>query len=162
MSGPVRRSPRDTNDAEAGPEGSRLRVPFSARTRRRLVRLLVAKGALDLLFVAALAFGTGHLGLGERFGGAIDYADTRTVRGWLADAPRPPRPVEVQLFLDGRFAASALAVEGGTAGRLSFVFDLDPPRAGAREARVYAVEPSANGSRRTLHPLGGPATLAEK
>jgi hypothetical protein len=162
MSVPVRRSPNDTDDAEAGPTGPRLRVSFpekTAKTRRRLVRLLVAKAALDLVFVSTLAFGTGHIRLGARFAGRVEHAGPRAVRGHLKGAAGP---VEVQLFLDGRFAASALAAEGGTEGQLSFVFRLDPPRADAREARVFAVEPSREGSRRALHPLGGPVPLADK
>ena len=162
MSVPVRRSPNDTRDAEAGPTGSRLRVSLSPQTRRRLVRLLVAKAALDLLFVTTLAFGTGHLPLRTRFGGTVDQAGPRAVRGRLTDASGQGRPVEVQLFLDGRFAASALVEAGEREGERPFVFDLDPPRDGAREALVFAVEPSRDGSRRTLHPLGGPAPLAEK
>lgn len=162
MSVPARRSPDDTDDAEAGPTGSRLRVSLSTQTRRRLVRLLVAKAALDLLFVTTLAFGSGHLRIGARFGGRVEQAGARSVRGRLADAEGAGRPVEVQLFLDGRFAASALVEAGEAGGERPFVFDLDPPREGAREARVFAVEPSPDGSRRTLHPLGGPAALAEK
>lgn len=162
MSLPVRRSPNDTSDAEAGPKGSRLRVSLSPQTRRRLVRLLVAKAALDLVFVTTLAFGTGHFSLRTRFGGTVDEAGPRVVRGRLTDADGTGSPVEVQLFLDNTFAASALVGAGETAGDRHFVFELDPPRAGAREARVFAVEPSRDGSRRTLHQLGGPFRLDEK
>jgi len=162
MSVSVRRSPNDTRDAEAGPKGSSLRVALSPQTRSRLVRLLFAKAALDLVFVTTLAFGTGHLGFGTRFDGRVDEAGPRAVRGRVTDADGAGRPVEVQLFLDGRFAASALVEAGETEGGRPFVFRLDPPRAGAREARVFAVEPSRDGSRRTLHQLGPPVTLAEK
>ncbi|HEV2859647.1 MAG TPA: hypothetical protein VGX48_01415 [Pyrinomonadaceae bacterium] len=147
MSGPHGRAQDDT---EAGSQGPGLRVPFTARPR--LVKLLVAKAALDLLFVAALALGSGYLTVRARFRGAVEHADPRTVRGWVADTAEPGRPVEVQLFLGDRFAASTVAEDPAGDGRRAFVFHLDTPAADS-EARVYAVEPGADATRRTLRLL---------
>lgn len=161
MSGPHGRA---QNNTEAGSQGPGLRVPFTAG--RRLVRLLVAKAALDLLFVTALALNSGYAPSGTRFEGAIDYAYTDAVRGWVTDTADAGRPVEVQLFLNGEFVASAVADksadEGADGGRLAFVFKHERPQYGDRQARVYAVCPSEDGTRRTLQLLGSPVNYAGK
>jgi hypothetical protein len=147
MSGPRGRA---TEDAEAGSRGPGLRLSFKARGR--LVKLLAAKAVLDLVFVTALAFGSGNLSFRTRFRGAIEHADPHMVRGWVADADEPGRPVEVQLFLGDQFAASTVAENTGDGGRHAFVFRLDTPAADA-EARVYAVEPGDDATRSTLRLL---------
>lgn len=146
MSGPHGRA---QNNTEAGSQGPGLRVPFTARPR--LVKLLVAKAALDLLFVTALALGSGYVPLRARFRGAFEHADPRTIRGWVADTAEPGRPVEVQLFLGDHFAASTVAGDSED-GRRVFVFHLQTPAAD-EEARVYAVEPGDDGTRRALRLL---------
>jgi len=146
-------------------EESRPQVDVRAAVRRaRLTRLLLSKLTLDLLFVAALAVYTQAVAFRPFYSGSLDYADSKSVRGWVVDRSEPAAAVEVQLYVDGRFASAALAdeprpdvSERGYAEdeRHGFVFRLDNMRAGEHEARVYAVHASRNGARRTLQQIGG-------
>jgi len=143
---------------------SRARVDARAAVRRaRLTRLLLAKLTLDLLFVAALAVYTQAVAFRPFYSGSLDYADSKSVRGWVVDRSEPAAPVEVQLYIDGGFAASALAneprpdvFEKGFAEdeRHGFVFNLADTQTGEHEARVYAVHASRAGARRTLQQIG--------
>jgi hypothetical protein len=136
-----------------------------ARVRRaRLTKLLLAKLTLDLLFVAALAVYTHAVAFRPFYSGSLDYADSRSVRGWVVDRAEPASAVEVQLYVDGRFAAAARAdeqrpdvFEKGFAEdeRHGFVFSLGTVQPGEHEARVYAVHASRAGARRTLQQIGG-------
>ena len=160
----LEREDTETKGSEPG-----LRVPFNApeesRSRRaRLTRLLLAKLTLDLAFVAALAVYTHAVAFRPFYSGSLDYADSRSVRGWVVDRAEPGAAVEVQLYIDGSFAAAALAdeprpdvSEKGFAQdeRHGFVFNLGPTRAGEHEARVYAVHASRGDTRRTLQQIGG-------
>lgn len=178
---------REPTDTEAGDATPGLRVSVSGRTggagaegpqgggvaaglrpgaRPRLVNLLLGKAALDLLFVCALAAGFHYAAFRPSFRGALDHADAQGVRGWVVDKSEPGRRVEVQLYLNGSFAAAATADEprpdvyaAGFAPdeRHGFVFPLGPRPAGEYEARVYAVRESGAGRRRTLQQIGHPA-----
>ena len=169
---------REPNDTETDADGHGLRVPFSGGgsprippdetprapdVRRRLVMLIAAKLALDLLFVGAFALYTHAVTFRHSFEGALEHVDGRGARGWVADLERPGEAVEVQLFLNGKFAAAAVAGEplpGDSAGatpvgaRRTFVFEFE--RHGEYEARVYAVRAGRAGARRTLHQIGDP------
>lgn len=156
---------REQTDTEAGTHEPGLRVPFSvdegvraARSRGRLAKLVAAKLALDLVFVCALAAYTHAVTFGRGFDGDIERADASGVSGWVEDLERTGEPVEVQLFLDGRFAASAVAGEPSTGGqvRRAFVFRFSLPLKGAHEARVFAVREGRGGARRTLQQIGTP------
>lgn len=173
--------PREQTRTEAGSDKPGLRVSVSGhaggdaaerlpdeetlppRARRRLVNLLLGKAAFDLLFACALAAGFHYAAFRPSFRGALDYADARSVRGWVVDKSEPGRRVEVQLYLNGRFAAAStadtprpdVAAEGFAPDeRHGFVFDLEAPPPGRYEARVYAVRESAAGRRRTLQQIG--------
>ena len=160
----------ERTDTEAGTVEPGLRVPFSAdesgrptRVRSRLVKLVAAKLALDLLFVCGLAVYTHAVTYRTRFDGGLEHADGLKVSGWVVDLERPGSPVELQLFLDGHFAAatvtsepSAGATEEPAAGRRAFVFRFEQPRYGEYEARVYAVRVGRGGARRTLQQIGDP------
>jgi len=174
---------RQLNDTEAGPERPGLRVSVSEHAgegrahglshpapgltptaRGRLVNVLLAKAAVDLLFVCALAVGFYYAAFRPTFQGSLDHADAESVRGWVVDKTDPGRRVEVHLYLDGRLAAAAAAdaprpdvLARGLAAdeRHGFVFLLDPPPPpGEHEARVYAVHASNEGRRRTLQQIG--------
>ena len=179
-------APREQNDTETDAEGHGLRVPFSEdesvrgsvdetprafayepphapAARRRLARLIAAKLALDLLFVGAFALYAHAVTFQHSFEGALEHIDGNGARGWVTDLERPGEAVEVQLFLNGKFAAAAVAGEplpGDSAGanttvaRRAFVFEFR--RSGEYEARVYAVREGRGGTRRTLHPVGDP------
>jgi hypothetical protein len=177
---------REQNDTETDAAGHGLRVPFSedenrrdsrdeaARAsvyetshthtaRRRLARLIAAKLVLDLLFVGAFALYTHAVTFRHDFEGALEHIDGNGARGWVVDHERPGEAVEVQLFLNGKFVAAAVASEplpGDSAGttpigaRRAFVFEFR--RSGEYEARVYAVREGRGGTRRTLHLIGEP------
>ena len=164
-------APREQTDTEAGTQTSGLRVPFSgaesrgaARVRVRLAKLIAAKLALDLLFVCGLAVYTHAVTYRTRIDGALEHADGLRVSGWVIDLEQPGAPVELQLFLDGHFAAATVSNElpaGETQqpadyGRRAFVFRFEQPRYGEQEARVYAVRVGRGGVRRTLQQIGGP------
>jgi hypothetical protein len=163
-------------DTETEAEGPGLRVPFSvpalpAHARRRLANVVVLKLTLDLLFVCALAVYTHAVAFHPSFNGTLDYADGRSVLGWVVDRAHPDAPVEVQLFIDGRFAAAGFADEPrpdvsakGFAPdeRHGFVFRLEPPLYGEHEARIYAVYASRSGARRTLQQIGSPLRFVLK
>jgi hypothetical protein len=149
-----------------------LRVPFSApdagfahRARGRLATFVIAKATLDLLFVAALAVYSHAAAFHPYFTGSLDFADGESVRGWAVDRAQAGRSVEVQLYVDGRFAADGLADQPrpdvsarGFAPdeRHGFVFTFEQPLNGEHEARVYAVYSSRGGARRTLQQIGVP------
>jgi hypothetical protein len=166
----------DTETRGTPPPG--LRAPFSAsgdvtlaadsqsfRTgrRARLTRLLLAKLTLDLAFVAVLAVYTHAVAFRPFYSGSLDYADARSVRGWVVDRAEPEAAVEVQLYIDGRFVASGLAdaprpdvYERGFAHdeHHGFVFNPGATTHGEHEARVYAVHASRADARRTLQQIG--------
>jgi hypothetical protein len=162
----------EDTDTETGGREAGLRVPFPAHAAalshaasRRLTTLLFAKLALDLLFVAALAVYTHSDAFHPLFSGALDNADGSSVRGWVVDRARPDAPVEVQLYVDGKFVSDApadqprpdVSAKGFAPDeRHGFVFTLDPPLRGEHEARVYAVHASRGGARRTLQQIGSP------
>jgi hypothetical protein len=181
----------ERNDTETEAAGPGLRVPFNAhaashshadsrdshnetraRARRtRLTKLLLAKLTLDLLFVAALAVYTHAVAFPPFYSGSLDHADGLSVRGWVVDRAAPDKPVEVQLYVDGRFFAAGVAdqprpdvAEKGFAPdeRHGFVFTFERDLYGEHEARVYAVHSSAGGRRRTLQQIGRPLAFAWK
>lgn len=157
-------------DTETGGHAPGLRVPFpapslSTAARRRLTTLLFAKLVLDLIFVAALAVYTHAVAFHPFFSGALDNADSTSVRGWVVDRAQPDAAVEVQLYVDGRFVSDSQAdqprpdvsAKGFAPGeRHGFVFILDPPLRGEHEARVYAIHASRGDTRRTLQQIGSP------
>ena len=163
---------RVRTDTGAGTDVSGLRVPFPAggertavRVRGRLVKLIAAKLALDLLFVCGLALYTHAVTFERGFDGGVERASGLEVSGWVVDLEQPGAAVEVQLFLNGHFAAAAVAtgsVADGTPsnspgrGRQTFVFQFERPRYGEYEARVYAVREGRGGARRTLQQIGDP------
>jgi hypothetical protein len=189
-------APREQTDTETDAGGHGLRVPFSADgsslvpdsslindsspahakaparrapvARRTLVAAITVKLALDLLFVCALAVYTQAVSLRADFDGALEYADGRAARGWVRDSGGSTSDsVELQLYVDGRFAAagrsgSRHAPGAAPDGRLGFELSFGPLPPGEHEARVYAVSTSRGGTRRTLRQLGAPLRFVSK
>ena len=160
---------REQTHTEAGAVEPGLRVPFSAggegpaaRARGRLAKLIAAKLALDLAFVCGLAVYTHAVTYRTGFEGELEQVNGLEASGWVVDLERPGAPVELQLFLNGRFAAATVssgASAGATEepaeyGRRAFVFPFEQPRYGEHEARVYAVRVGRSGARRTLQQIG--------
>jgi hypothetical protein len=173
-------APREQTDTETEPEGHGLRVPFSANSkpvsarakfpaRRTLAAAIAAKLTLDLLFVCALAVYTQAISFGSNFEGALEYADGRTARGWVRhlDEDNLSDAFELQLYIDGRFAAagySASPSQPGSAhgGRLGFELSFGQLPQGEHEARVYAVSARRGVARLTLRQIGGPLRFVLK
>ena len=97
--------------------------------------------------------------------GVLDAADKNLVTGWVVDESRPAARIEVQLFIDDRFAADAIAdqyrPDVHEARRAEddwhgFVFSTPQLSVGNHEARVYAVHANSAGVRRTLQLIGKP------
>jgi hypothetical protein len=137
----------------------------SAERRARLTQLLIGKSVVEALFVAALAVGFYYMAFTPHFRGWSDVADARRIAGWAVNEAAPDEPVEVQVYIDGRFAGNRLAnlsrPDVVAAGRsrtelCGFEFDAPPLAAGEHEARVYAVHSSNGGARRTLQLIGFP------
>ncbi|HYN85933.1 MAG TPA: hypothetical protein VER32_11820 [Pyrinomonadaceae bacterium] len=150
-----------TNPA-ATPGGAPFARPHSLapEAERRIRRLLVAKAALETLFVVALAAAFFHVNWNPRVRGAVASDGRTRVEGWVAGG-RADSALEVQLFVDGRFVASATAdgepPKGGErpAGARGFSFALPRLEPGEHEARVYAVHVGGGRTRLALHPVGG-------
>jgi hypothetical protein len=132
--------------------------------RRRLTHLLIFKSIFELLLVAALAVGFHFVNFHSDFRGALDRADSRQASGWVIDASRPERPVEVQLYVDGSFAASARADrerrDVQQAGHAfddwhGFLFQMPALPVGEHEARVYALQENHAGTRTPVLQLVG-------
>src|SRR5918911_3396444 len=130
----------------------------TARTleRARLTQLLIAKSVVEALFVASVAVSFYYLSFSPHFRGWSDVADAFSVAGWAVNESAPGAPVEVQVYIDGRFVADGLAdrprpdvLKAGrsTTELCGFQFETPPLAAGEHEARVYAVQASAGGTR---------------
>lgn len=133
--------------------------------RARLTQLLIAKSIIEALFVAMVAVGFYYTAFSPHFRGWSDVADARQVNGWAVNEAAPGVAVEVQVYIDGRFVADQLANRSRpdvlAAGRTTtelcgFQLDTPPLGVGEHEARVYAVQASEGGARRTLQQVGLP------
>jgi hypothetical protein len=138
---------------------------IAPRARAHLTNFLIAKSIIEALFVGALAVGFYLTAFTPFFRGSLDLADARNVAGWVVNKAQPDARVEVQLYIDGRFAGNRWAdlsrPDVKLAGRAEdenhgFAFDTPSLPAGQHEARVYAVHVSGEGQRRTLQLIGKP------
>ncbi len=136
------------------------------KPRSSLVIFIIAKAILETLFVIFLVVSFHYRTFYSRFDGRIDEANGRRVAGWMIAEAEPSKPVEVQLYINGGFAASSVAnrprrppanVELAQEEAREFAFDVPPLVAGSYEARVYVVHESGGGARRTLQALPQPA-----
>jgi hypothetical protein len=135
--------------------------PRNAATR--LLRALIAKSAVEIATVCAIAALAAFSNFSPLMRGAVDVADEREVAGWVLDPLAPDEAIEVQLFIDGQFIAVGRAAErrddlvaaGVTANpNHGFRFTIGPRALGAGEhaARVYAVRAAA-GANKILAPI---------
>lgn len=142
-----------------------VKMNSSTAARARLTQLLIAKSVIEALFVGVVAVSFYYTAFSPHFRGWSDVADAKRVAGWAVNEAAPDSPVEVQVYIDGRFAGDGLAnrprpdvLKAGRSATELCGFQLEMPRlpAGEHEARVYAVHPSAGGTRRTLQQIGLP------
>ena len=132
-------------------------------SRSKLVQLLIAKSAVEIVLVAGLTVGF-FLITFPHFQGWGE-ATPRTIEGWVVSQQHPEQTVEVQLFIDDRFVASTLAdqprpdiVRAGKAKdeRHGFSFDIPSLPQGYHVARAYAVHSSNRDKRKSLQLIGDP------
>lgn len=133
--------------------------------RARLIKYLIFKSIGEILFVGILAVGFYLTAFAPNYRGTLDYADAAHVAGWAVNISEPHDHVEIQLYIDGRFAGDRLAdaarpdvlASGRAADEMhGFIFDTPTLPVGEHEARVYAVHASGRGQRRTLQLIGKP------
>ena len=132
-------------------------------SRSKLVQLLLAKSAIEILLVASLTVGF-FLMTFPHFDGWGE-ATPRAIEGWVVSQQHPEQIVEVQLFIDDRFIGSGLAdrprpdvVNAGKAKdeRHGFSFEIPPLSQGYHVARAYAVHTSNHDKRKSLQLIGDP------
>jgi hypothetical protein len=129
----------------------------------RLLRAVIAKSFIEIALVCVVAPLAAFSTFSPQLRGAIDVADGRRVAGWVHDPRSAGEPLEVQLFIDGKLAATELAdgkrpdlVESGVTANPDhgFDFDLAPMNLspGRHTAQVYALRRAA-GANKILLPV---------
>lgn len=129
----------------------------------KLLRAIIAKAFVEIALVCVVATLAAFATFSPQLRGAIDVADQTRVAGWAHNPQSPDAPLEVQLFIDGKFYASKLAdefrddlVKAGATTRPNhgFSFQLKEMNlpAGDHSAQVYAVR-NAAGSSKVLLPI---------
>lgn len=123
-----------------------------------LLRAIGLKAAIEILLLCAVAATAAFINFKPLLRGAVDVADSRTVAGWVSDPSSPGEQVEVHLYIDGHFAASARAgrnredlVRAGAASDPNHGFSFDLAKlglsSGPHRAEVFAVRPSSSNGR---------------
>jgi len=98
----VKRLPAPVVEVEVSPR-------VESRMATRLLRSVLTKSVLEIIFVCVVASFAGFSNFNPLLRGAIDTADQTRVTGWAYDPHAADDALEVQLFIDGRFAASQRA-----------------------------------------------------
>jgi hypothetical protein len=135
----------------------------------RLIHALIGKSIVETIIVGALAVFTFIAVLPPYFHGWGEVTESG-IAGWAVNNASPWERVEVQLFVDGKFVADGIADQPrpdvSAAGwakdawhGYSFTltsFPFGGPETLLHEARVYAVQDSGRGARKSLQLLGDP------
>lgn len=145
-----------------------MNSPDEVKTRSaRLTRLLVAKFAFDFLFLIAVVIAYGYSSLPPPYRGWTDVATAGAVSGWVCKADSIDSPVEVQLFVDNKFAGRTTTgleradildkypAMGRTCG---FRIEMPPLAAGEHSLRVFAVDLSGTRAGPTFRQVGQTVT----
>ena len=131
-----------------------------------LIHVLIGKSILETLLVGALALFGFMTVLPPYFHGWSEFKNGR-LSGWAVNDAAPWERVEVQLFIDGKFVATAVADEprpdvfaaGWSKDQWhGYAFPVSTDF-GSHELRVYALHDSGNGARKSLQLLGDPIPL---
>ena len=140
--------------------------------KKQLLHLLIAKSMLDTLLVGTIAVAVYVNAFPPTFHGWGEaVAAAQAISGWAVSDSDPRQRVEVQLFIDGKLVGTQVAhlsrpdvVAAGWSRDEwhGYNFALPGLAAGVHEARVYALHPSANGTRYTLQMLGDPIRFEVK
>ena len=132
--------------------------------RRKLAELLIAKSIAETLLVATIAV-VFYLTLFPPFFRGWGETTPHDIAGWAVNQTSPWERVQVQLFIDGGFVASAVAnrsrpdvlAAGWSADEWhGYVFAAPPLPSGEHVGQVYAMHSNGAGTRRTLQLLGDP------
>ena len=119
----------------------------------------------EALLITAVAVGFFFATTNPNLRGVLDNADRDWITGWAIDEAHPSARVEMQLFIDDKFAGDVTAEQYRPdvhdAKRApddwhGFIFKTPRLSAGDHEARVYAVHSNGAGARRTLQLIGKP------
>lgn len=130
----------------------------------RLIHLLIGKSILETLLVGGLAVFSFMTILPPYFHGWGEVTSSG-ISGWVVNNSDPWKRVEVQIFIDGKFAGEGIANESrpdvSAAGWArdqwhGYTFSLSPLSSHYHEARVYAVHDSGAGARKSLQLVGDP------
>lgn len=133
-----------------------------------LIRVLIAKSVIDTLLIGTISLLFYYSAFSPSVRGSLDEAGPEWITGWALDFSKTEIPVEVQLYIDGRFQESRVAnfpypnlmtIGLRADNRHGFLFYTPPLEVGSHEARVYSVYESGRGERRTLQQLGQPLTF---
>ena len=132
--------------------------------RRSLTQLLIAKSITETLLVSTIAIAFYFTLFPPYFRGWGEVTSNE-IAGWAVNESDPWERVEVQLFIDGNFVASGRAnlsrpdvmAAGWSADEWhGYRFGVASLTPGEHIARVYAMNSSGAGERRTLQQLGDP------
>lgn len=135
------------------------------KSRARLIHLLISKSMAEALLITAVAVGFYFATTNPSLRGVLDQADNTSITGWAVDEANPSGHVEVQLFIDDRFAGDEVAdqyrpdvheAKRSPDDWHGFAFPTPQLTSGDHQARVYAVHPNGAGTRRTLQLIGKP------
>lgn len=138
-------------------------APPNSSIPSRLLRAVAAKTFVEVILVCVVATLAAFSTFNPQLRGAIDVADQTRVAGWAYDPHSSEDAMEVQLFIDGKLAASKLAdekridlVESGVTPKpdhgFSFDLKLINLAPGRHTAQVYALRPAA-GANKILLPI---------
>ncbi|MGH9935158.1 MAG: hypothetical protein ACREAM_02875 [Blastocatellia bacterium] len=141
----------------------------------RLLKAVVAKSFIEIILVCIVATLAAVSTFSPQMRGAIDVANQTRVAGWVYDPRAPEEPLEVQLFIDGKLAATKLAdetrvdlIRSGAASEPNHGFNFDltsinfaPGLApGRHTAQVYALRLAA-GENKILLPIAEQPSVFE-
>lgn len=137
----------------------------------RLLRAVAAKTFVEIILVCVVATLAAFSTFSPQLRGAIDVAGGTRVAGWVCDPRAPEDAMEVQLFIDGKLAASELAdekridlVESGVTSEPNHGFDfkLDSINLapGRHTAQVYALR-QTTGANKILLPIAQQPSVFE-
>ena len=131
--------------------------------RFRTLQIVFAALVCLTLAVGAYAVWAEYTAFPPHLRGFGEVTRRGEVAGWAVDTSSPGARVEVELYVDGRFAAHATASlprpDVVAAGRASdpncgYRLALPPLAAGTHEARIYALRAHGGGAPPTLKQLG--------
>jgi hypothetical protein len=135
------------------------------RGHMKLVHALIAKSLAETIFVASLAVAFYLSAFPPSFHGWGEVLP-HSIAGWAVNQADPWERLEVQLFIDGKFVASATANQPrpdvSAAGWArdewhGYKFDVLALRGpGRHQASVYALHGDPRGARQTLQMVGDP------